>query len=169
MSLRSYVTYFTVVGYIGISGCSVIEILGVAGDIPASLVDLKFKWRNWISSDVFTVSYFLISLYIWYILCNMIQSSLGSLSLYLMLIILGTLICPSLLFFLYLLCASSETFTHFTTVRKYLSAGISPYMLVLTSLIQKHSAVHIISYQCLWETHDHLLSLLMQPQILIHP
>ena len=46
MSLRSSITAVTNVGSIGIVGCSDIEIIGVSGDVPTALFELKFTWRT---------------------------------------------------------------------------------------------------------------------------
>ena len=45
MSSRPSVTVVTAVGSRVIVGCSDIERLGVAGDVPAALVDSKLTWR----------------------------------------------------------------------------------------------------------------------------
>ena len=43
--MRSSGTFVTVVGYIGIVCWSVIETLGVTGDVPATFFDSMLTWR----------------------------------------------------------------------------------------------------------------------------
>ena len=108
----------TVFGSRGIVGCS-IEILGVLGDENAVLFELNFSRRFRISSVAYSLSCYLISLYIWSILWNIIYASLGSLCLDMLLLMLDTFTNHVLLFFLWLSWPSSILFTHLMTERIY--------------------------------------------------
>ena len=45
--------------------------------------------------------------------------------------------------------------------------GIYPYMLVLHLLVQQQYNVCLLSKHFLWETHEHLMSVLLQQQIFL--